>query len=233
MSTGTETPASASHSRRRSGVIYVRVSSKEQEREGFSIPAQLKLLRDYAAVADIDVSREFVDVETAKQSGRTGFGEMLKFLKQNPTCRLLLVEKTDRLYRNLKDWVTVDDLDLEVHFVKESVILSHDSRSSEKFMHGIKVLMAKNYVDNLSEETRKGMLEKAQQGTWPSCAPLGYLNVVGPEGKRMIRPDPEVAPIIARLFERYATGNYSVRAMARIARTDGLAYRKSGCWKAI
>ena len=31
----------------------------------------------------------------------------------------------------------------------------------EKFMHGIKVLMAKNYVDNLSEETRKGMLEKA------------------------------------------------------------------------
>src|SRR5438445_8098506 len=180
MSTGTETPASASHSRRRSGVIYVRVSSKEQEREGFSIPAQLKLLRDYAAVADIGVTREFVDVETAKQSGRTGFGEMVKFLKQNPTCRLLLVEKTDRLYRNLKDWVTVDDLDLEVHFVEESVILSHDSRSSEKFMHGIKVLMAKNYVDNLSEETRKGMLEKAEQGIWPLFATLGYRTVHGP-----------------------------------------------------
>jgi len=52
--------------------------------------------------------------------------------------------------------------------------------------------------------------------------------VVGPEGKRMIRPDPEVAPIIARVYERYATGNYSVRAMARTARTDGLVYRKSG-----
>ncbi len=31
-------------------------------------------------------------------------------------------------------------------------------------MHGIKVLMAKNYIDNLSEETRKGMTEKAAQG---------------------------------------------------------------------
>src|SRR2546427_3120893 len=85
-------------------VIYARVSSKEQDREGFSIPAQLKLLRGYAEVSAIAVMREFTDVETAKESGRAGFNEMLKFLKQNPACRVLLVEKTDRLYRNLKDW---------------------------------------------------------------------------------------------------------------------------------
>jgi DNA invertase Pin-like site-specific DNA recombinase len=85
--------------------------------------------------------------------------------------RHLLVEKTDRLYRNIKDWVTLDGFDIELHLVKEGTILSRDSRSSEKFMHGIKVLMAKNYVDNLSEEARKGMLEKAKQGIWPSQAP--------------------------------------------------------------
>jgi site-specific DNA recombinase len=34
--------------------------------------------------------------------------------------------------------------------------------------------MAKNYIDNLSEEVRKGMLEKASQGHWPSFAPVGY-----------------------------------------------------------
>ena len=45
---------------------------------------------------------------------------------------------------------------LEVHFVKGNVILSLQSRSSEKFLHGIKVLMAKNYIDKLSEEVRKG-----------------------------------------------------------------------------
>ena len=83
---------------------------------------------------------------------------MVKFLKWSSSVRVLLVEKTDRLYRNLKDYVTMDELDLEIHFVKESVVLSKDSRSSEKFMHGIKVLMAKNYIDNLSEETKKGTL---------------------------------------------------------------------------
>jgi site-specific DNA recombinase len=86
----------------------------------------------------------------------------------------MLVEKTDRLYRNLKDWMTVDELDVEMHFPKEGVVLSRESRSSEKFMHGIKVLMAKNYIDNLSEEARKGMQEKAEQGIWPTKCPLGY-----------------------------------------------------------
>ena len=97
---------------------------------------------------------------------------MLDYLQQHPEVRTILVEKTDRLYRNLKDWVTLDELDLEIHFVKENVVLSTDSRSSEKFMHGIKVLMAKNYIDNLSEETRKGMTEKAEQGIWPSYTSL-------------------------------------------------------------
>src|SRR2546430_16564225 len=83
----------------------------------------------------------------------------------------MLVENNDLLYRNHKDWVTLDDLEVENHFPKEGVVLSRESRSSEKFMHGIKVLMAKNYIDNLSEETRKGMTEKAEQGFWPSAAP--------------------------------------------------------------
>ena len=62
-------------SRLRKGVVYARVSSKEQEKEGFSIPAQLKLLRDYALAEGIRVVEEYVDVETAKQAGRSSFGE--------------------------------------------------------------------------------------------------------------------------------------------------------------
>jgi site-specific DNA recombinase len=165
-------PAPAASVLRRA-VAYARVSSKEQEKEGFSIPAQLKLLRDYAAAERLAIAHEYVDVETAKQAGRASFGEMIAYLKAHSNTGVLLVEKTDRLYRNLKDWVTLDELDLEFHFVKEAVVLSRDSRSSEKFMHGIKVLMAKNYIDNLSEEVHKGMLEKAEQGIWPSYAALG------------------------------------------------------------
>src|SRR5512133_1786513 len=92
--------------RSQTAVMYARVSSKDQEKEGFSIPAQQKLLRSYALVNHLTILQDFTDVETAKQAGRTAFGEMLHFLRQHrDTCRVLLVEKTDRLYRNLKDWV--------------------------------------------------------------------------------------------------------------------------------
>lgn len=209
-------------------VMYVRVSSKDQEKEGFSIPAQQKLLRSYAQANRVTILQDFVDVETAKRSGRPAFGEMLTFLRQRQnTCRILLVEKTDRLYRNLKDWVTIEDLDLDIHFVKENIVLSSESRSGEKFMHGIKVLMAKNYIDNLSEETRKGMNEKAEQGIWPSRCPLGYRNVDGPNGKRIVAPDPEMAALVAKLFEWYATGKYSLKEIGKMGRAAGLRF-KSG-----
>src|SRR5215472_8605572 len=219
---------SVPHAARKRAVIYARVSSKEQEKEGFSIPAQLKLLKEYAAAHGFIVGEEYVDVETAKQSGRAAFGEMIAYLKARPSVRVMLVEKTDRLYRNLKDWVTVDELDVEIHFPKEGIVLSRESRSSEKFMHGIKVLMAKNYIDNLSEEARKGMQEKAEQGIWPTKTPLGYRNITGPDGKKIIAADPAVAPIVSKLFDWYGTGRYSVKEAARMARDAGLVYRKSG-----
>jgi site-specific DNA recombinase len=215
-------------SARRQAVIYARVSSKEQDKEGFSIPAQLKLLKEYAAANGLAVVEEYVDVETAKQTGRTAFGDMVGYLKAHPSVRVMLVEKTDRLYRNLKDWVTVDELDVEMHFPKEGVVLSRESRSSEKFMHGIKVLMAKNYIDNLSEEARKGMQEKAEQGIWPTKCPLGYRNITGPDGKKVIAVEPTLAPIVARMFEWYARGDISLKEAARKAHAAGLLYPKSG-----
>jgi hypothetical protein len=62
----------------------------------------------------------------------------------------LKIYQTDRLYRNFKDYVMLEDLDLIVHLLKENEVLSKDSRSHTKFIHSIKVLMAKNYIDNLS-----------------------------------------------------------------------------------
>jgi site-specific DNA recombinase len=209
----------------RTAVLYVRVSSREQDREGFSIPAQQKLLREYAEAEGIAVVREFVDVETAKQSGRSGFGEMVDYLKGLPTCRGLLVEKTDRLYRNIKDWVTIADLDLEIHFVKEGVILSADSRSSDKLVHGFKVLMAKNYIDNLSEEVKKGMAEKAAQGFWPTVAHVGFQN--NRETKR-IEVDSVRGPLVAKLFEWYARGDVSLKELTARAFAAGLTHPRSG-----
>jgi site-specific DNA recombinase len=95
-------------------------------------------------------------------------------------------------------------------------------------MHGIKVLMAKNYIDNLSEEARKGMQEKAEQGIWPTKCPLGYHNITGLDGKKIIATDPAIAPLIFKLFEWYARGDISLKEAAHKAHAAGLAYPRSG-----
>jgi len=206
-----------------SAVSYTRVSSREQE-EGFSLAAQRELLDAYAREHSLNVVTRFEEGETAKAAGkRPGFGRMVTFLREHPGT-VLLVEKTDRLYRNLKDWITLDDLKVEIHFVKEGSVISPESHSSQKFLHGIKVLMAKNYVENLSEEIRKGMTKKAQEGAFPSAAPIGYRNT---ENKAVgIIPDPAKAPLVRDLFQKAASGRFSASELTRQARALGLRSRR-------
>ena len=104
-------------------VIYTRASSKEQESEGYSIPAQTKLLKDHAERNGLAIVGEFIDVETAKKAGRTQFNNMLKFIAEHKTVKNILVEKTDRLLRNIPDYATIERLieysDIRVHLSKK------------------------------------------------------------------------------------------------------------------
>lgn len=211
--------ASQLQSNERRAIVYARVSSKEQEREGFSIPAQLKLLHDYGQSNALVVVRDFIDVETAKAAGRKNFREMVKFLKAHKNVNVLLVEKTDRLYRNFRDYVELEELGLDVHLVKEGEILCRTSKSHVKFIHGIKVLMAKNYIDNLSEEVKKGMTEKALQGEYPAKAPLGYVNNTQ---SHLVEADPAKSKFVVRMFELSATGQYSFKRIREQIMSEGL-----------
>jgi site-specific DNA recombinase len=205
-------------------VLYARVSSKDQEREGYSIPAQLKLLREYARTHDFEIVHEFIDVETAKTAGRKQFGEMVRFFRQNEACRLAIVEKTDRLYRNFRDCVTLEDLEIEIHLPKEGQVIGKDSKSQAKLVHGIQVVIARNYIENLREEVRKGMREKAEQGVYPSRPPLGYRNN---KLERTIETDSAKAPIARRMFDLYASGQHSLDGVRKVLKVEfGIALAK-------
>jgi DNA invertase Pin-like site-specific DNA recombinase len=134
------------------------------------------------------------------------------------------VEKTDRLYRNFRDYIALEDLELEIHLIKEGEILSKNSRSHVKFIHGIKVLMAKNYIDNLSEEVKKGMLEKAEQGGFPGKVPVGYINN---EQTHTVDVDEARAGFIRKLFELYASGEYSLTVLRAKCVDVGFKTRRS------
>jgi len=194
-------------------VIYVRVSSKEQEREGFSIPAQKKLLFDYVKKMGFQVVKIFEETETAKQAGRKQFRRMLDFLEDNPDCKDVLVEKVDRMYRNFHDSVALqmDARHLRLHFVKQGKILSKDSKSHEKLHHDIDLAVATYHVNNLSEEVIKGSDEKAAQGGWPGPAPLGYKNRLE---DRTIIIHPEEGVLIRKAFEISSTGQYSLQRLS-------------------
>jgi site-specific DNA recombinase len=120
-------------------VLWVRVPSKEQEEEGFSLSAQIRPLREYSAHNGIAILHEFIHVD--KTGARDGFREMVVFLKKHPGCRIILVEKIDRLSRNLAHYAMLLELGVTIHLVKENQIIDPHSKSSERLVYGIKVLI--------------------------------------------------------------------------------------------
>lgn len=206
-------------------VSYARVSSAEQEKEGFSISAQQDLLRSYAEKNNIQIVKEFSEAETAKDVGRRKFKEMLQYLKNNKDVTTILVEKTDRLYRNFKDYV---ELDVEktgytVCLVKEGTILTANSTSHEKLTHGFKVLIAKNFIDNLTEETQKGRLKKVQEGYFISYVPYGYKKL----NKKDTELHPQKSKFVKRAFELYAQGDISLKNLTQKLFDEGFIYTQS------
>lgn len=209
-------------------IIYARVSSKDQETEGFSIPAQLKALHEYAIKHQLNVVQEFTDTETAKQIGRTQFNAMVALLKQNKQIQHLLVEKTDRLTRNFFDFAVIEELikttNLQLHLIKENKILNKYSRSNERLEQGFHLLIAKNGSEKIAEEVIKGMDQKAAQGLYPSGAPYSYVNV-REAGKSIIKVDSQAAPYLIKMFELYATGSYSLSTLHKKMLDDGMVYK--------
>ena len=207
-------------------VLFARVSSREQEESGYSLPSQEKLLREYADKNGLSVAKSFSISESASgKSQRETFKKMIAYADLHGV-KIIVCEKADRLTRTFKDMVRIDawldeDPERRIHLVKDSLILHRDSKSQEKLNWGIRILFAKNYIDNLSEEVKKGQKEKIAQGWLPTKPPLGY-KTIGEKGHKMHVIDEEKAPLVKRMFELYATGNYSLMALVKRMNAEGL-----------
>ena len=210
-------------------ILFARVSSREQEETGYSLPSQEKLLKEYAERKGFKVAKKFSISESASGGyQRKTFDEMLEYIKKND-IKIIVCEKVDRLTRNLKDAVCINEWinsnpERQVHFVKENCILNKDSKSNEKFIWNIKVSVAQYYIDNLSEEVKKGQKEKIAQGWLPTKPPLGY-KTTGDKGHKIHIIDEKKAPLIRKMFNLYATGNYSLKKLSQIMYKEGLRTR--------
>jgi DNA invertase Pin-like site-specific DNA recombinase len=199
-------------------VIFARVSTPEQEQTGYSLPAQIKLLTDYAIRKNYKIIKAYTIAESARKSEeRKIFKEMMNLVnKQN--IENIIFEKVDRIARSLKDSVILNDWlskneNRKIHSVKDSLILHKGSVSQEKLNWNIKAVLAQNYIDNLSEEVKKGQKEKIAQGWLPSKPPYGY-KTIGEKGHKIHVIDDNIAPLIKKMFELYATGTISLDRLA-------------------
>jgi site-specific DNA recombinase len=210
-------------------VILARVSSKGQE-DGYSLDSQVKLMQGYNDNKSMLAAKTFKIAESASKSEqRRIFKTAMKYIEDND-IKHLIVEKVDRHVRNFHDaiethdWLMADE-ERRVHFVKDSLILHKNSRSQEWLNWGIRVVMAKNYIDNLREEAMKGWAEKLAQGWLPSVPPPGYKTITE-SGRRIHVPDPETSKFMANAFRFYLKPGESIGSTVRYMAELGVVTRQ-------
>ncbi len=96
-------------------------------------------------------------------------------------------------------------------------MISKDAKSQAKLIHGIQLVLSRNFVENLREEVKKGMKEKAEQGIYPGRAPFGYRNN---KGERTISIHPENSRIVKRVFELYASGQCALTDLGKAIKNE-------------
>lgn len=207
-------------------VIYLRVSSKEQK-EGYSIEAQQKLCESYSEKAGLSIKKTFLVAESAKDNGRATFDEMIALVKRSADINVVVCEKVDRLLRgDLKDRVAIDDLvrglDKEVHFAKENIVLSKNSKSHEQLYYGIQAEFARFYLNNLSDEVKKAYDIMVDDGKYPHVPPIGYKRKLE---SHIAVIDSEMAPFIKKIFELAAIGTNTERKIAELMYKQGFRSR--------
>ncbi len=203
-------------------VIYARVSSAEQEQEGFSIPSQVKALRSLAQTYDCNIISEFVESASARKAGREKFNEMIAYVKDY-NIETIFCYKPDRLSRNHKDLMDVKELvaerGIELVFFEGGRL---DKSPQGMLLLDVLISVASFQVENQALDVKRGMLEKVKSGDWPVEAPLGYKN---DKNTRTIVLDDKKAPYVRQLFEMYAAEHMSLRLLSRKAYELGLRSR--------
>ncbi|MBI2471485.1 MAG: recombinase family protein [Planctomycetes bacterium] len=207
-------------------LLYIRVSSKEQEKEGYSLDAQEKLGFDYAFRNNLKIERKWRISESAWREERSAFNQMIEYAKAHSEIKHIIFDITDRMARNdfdkLKIYKLIHNHNKVIHFSRTNKMLNENSSSDDEFMLDMEVAVAKKMSNDISRKTKMGMLEKAEQGLYPSNAPLGYKNnlITG-----LIEEDERTAPFIKEAFSLMSTGFYSLKMLADKLYDDGLRGR--------
>ena len=164
-------------------VIFARVSTQEQEQDGHSIDAQIAKLREYSQRNNLEIIKEFEVVESSTRGERPEFYKMIEFVKAQKGQIALVCDKVDRLQRSFIELPILDKLRKEnklvIHFLDIGKMDS-DSNSQQISFYQMSVVMANAYTNAISDNVKRSIIHKLNNGEYIGKAPLGYLNIRGP-----------------------------------------------------
>lgn len=183
--------------------LYIRVSTEDQAREGFSLPEQEKRLRAMCEYKNYEIYKVYKDVGISAKTGnkRPAFEELLQDIKDKK-CNTIVVLKLDRLARSVYDWENI------IKFLEENnayLDCANDdintTNANGKMISRILMSVSQQEIERTSERTKVGLSGAIKAGYIPARAPLGYKHV-----DRLLVPDPLTKDIIIRIFNLYFEG---------------------------
>ena len=210
-------------------IILARVSTDDQKTE----PQTARMLEYRDHNDRLDKWLEFEFDESSTKDQRVKFEAVIEEIRKSKEIVALIVETIDRLQRSFKESVLLDDFrkqgKLEIHFIREGLVLNKESNSSDLLRWDMGVMFARSYVLQLSDNVKRTREKQLNNGQWPHRAPIGYKNIDLPDGSKDIVPDTKRAQLIVGAFETYASGGKSLEMILKDLNSKGLTSPLSDC----
>ena len=184
--------------------IYIRVSTEDQAREGFSLPEQEKRLKAMCEYKGYEIYKVYKDAGISAKTGnhRPAFEELKEDIK-NKKCNTIVVLKLDRLTRSVYDWENI------MKFLEENnayLDCANDdintTNANGRMVARLLTTVSQNEIERISERTKVGLAGAIKVGNIPNKAPFGYKHI----NKKLVI-DPLTKDEVIRIFNLYYEGN--------------------------
>lgn len=195
----------------KSAGIYIRVSTFDQAREGFSLREQEERLKEFCKFKRYNIYKVYQDAGiSAKNDKRPAYQEMIEDVKKG-NINVIVALKLDRLTRSVYDieklMKFVNDYECDIDCMADE---SNTTTSNGRMVMRIMTSVSQNEIEKCSERTKFGMVGAIKNGHIPNRTGLGFKR----ENKKLV-PDPLTKDIIVRIFDLYLEGK-SHQAIANI-----------------
>ncbi len=191
--------------------IYIRVSTEDQAREGFSLPEQEARLREFCAFRRYEIVKVYEDAGiSAKTDKRPAYQELMNDVKSKE-INVIVAFKLDRLTRSVYDieklMNIVNEYECDIDCLADE---SNTTTSNGRMVMRIMTSVSQNEIEKCSERTKLGLTGAIKQGHIPNKTPLGFKR----DNKKLV-PDESTSGIVKRVFNLYLEGK-SYKAIANI-----------------